>query len=146
MAQRGKQTDGERGSALLEFVLVVPVFLYVLYAMVAFGLSLAVKEDVTHAAAEGARATLGATGGSSTNLTPWETAATTRIDQVLNWLPNTPTIAYTGVACPSTNDSNGYCLTVKVTYPGSPIGNFSVPGLSLVVPSNINASAEIQVQ
>src|SRR5579862_9288246 len=88
MITRARRSKGEHGAALLEFVLVIPLFLYVLYAMVGFGLSLSLKEDITHASAEGARAAIGAQVSTTytTPLAAQEAAATTRITNILGWL------------------------------------------------------------
>jgi Flp pilus assembly protein TadG len=54
-----KKTGDERGSALLEFAFVIPIFVFVLYALIAFGMQLATTQRVVNAAAEGARAAVG---------------------------------------------------------------------------------------
>src|SRR5438270_9596571 len=57
-----KRLHGENGVELLEFALVIPIFVFVLYGLIAFGLMLSAKQTVTNAAAEGARAAVGASG------------------------------------------------------------------------------------
>src|SRR5437588_6838703 len=57
-----KRLRGENGVEMLEFALVIPIFVFVLYGLIAFGLMLSAKQTVTNAAAEGARAAVGATG------------------------------------------------------------------------------------
>src|SRR5690554_621936 len=46
----------DRGAAMLEFAIVLPILLTLLVGMIFFGLALNTKQDVTRAAAEGARA------------------------------------------------------------------------------------------
>jgi hypothetical protein len=49
----------QRGAALVEMSLVVVLLFVLLYGLVAYGLMLALKQSVTNAAAEGARAAIG---------------------------------------------------------------------------------------
>src|SRR2546425_54564 len=53
----------DRGAVLVEFSLVFILFAFICYALVAFGLALNLKSNLTHAASEGARAAVGAGGG-----------------------------------------------------------------------------------
>jgi len=151
---RGPKERRQRGAALLEFVLVIPLFIYILYSMIAFGLVLTLKEDVTHAASEGARAAIGAPGASPTYTTPWTTAATNRVTSVLSWLgPNaafvTPTatdpVGVTVAAC--IDDPSHECITVSVKYSYSnhPIVP-NLPGLGVVFGQDITSTAVVQVQ
>src|SRR5438132_6257497 len=55
--------DRDRGAVLVEFSLVFILFAFICYALVAFGLALNLKSNLTHAASEGARAAVGAGGG-----------------------------------------------------------------------------------
>src|SRR3954452_22825366 len=55
-----KRLHGEDGVELLEFALVIPIFVFVLYGLIAFGMMLSAKQTVTHSDAEGARAAVGA--------------------------------------------------------------------------------------
>jgi Flp pilus assembly protein TadG len=48
--------DSERGAAAVEFALVVPVLLVLLFGIINFGQYLSVRQTATQAAAEGARA------------------------------------------------------------------------------------------
>ena len=52
--------SGENGVEMLEFALVIPIFIFVLYGLIAFGMMLSAKQTITHSAAEGARAAVGA--------------------------------------------------------------------------------------
>jgi Flp pilus assembly protein TadG len=56
---RGLRRRDQRGAALVEFSLVVALFVFVLYGLIAFGMILATKQRVTNAAAEWARAAVG---------------------------------------------------------------------------------------
>ncbi|MDO8616501.1 MAG: pilus assembly protein [Dehalococcoidia bacterium] len=58
-----KKLGGERGQALTELVLLLPIFLILVFAIVDFGMGFHSYITVTNSAREGAR--LGAVGGSS---------------------------------------------------------------------------------
>ena len=49
----------ESGAALVEFALVVGLFVFILYGLISFGMILATKQRITNAAAEAARAAVG---------------------------------------------------------------------------------------
>ncbi len=52
--------ERERGAVLVEFALVVVLFVALLYGLIAFGMALALKQSMTNAASEGARTAVGA--------------------------------------------------------------------------------------
>ncbi|MEQ6903275.1 TadE/TadG family type IV pilus assembly protein [Nocardioides sp. YIM 152588] len=47
---------GDRGAAAVEFALVLPVLLYLIFGIIDFGVALSFRQSVSQAAAEGARA------------------------------------------------------------------------------------------
>lgn len=54
MHHRGRQ-EADRGASLVEFALIVPVFVMLLFGMITAGLALNEKQQMTHATREGAR-------------------------------------------------------------------------------------------
>ena len=52
---RARQKNGEKGQALVEFTLLVPIFLLLLFAIIDFGMGFYSWITVTNAAREGAR-------------------------------------------------------------------------------------------
>jgi Flp pilus assembly protein TadG len=64
--QQRRRRSGERGQALLEFTLILPVFLFVLFAIVDFGRAYSINVTITNATREGAR--LGITGATSAQI------------------------------------------------------------------------------
>ena len=126
----------QSGAAAVEFALVVGLFVFILYGLIAFGMVLATKQRVTNAAAEGARAAVG-----SANAADAVTAASARV--LAAGLPAgayTPT--YTTAAC---GTSGNECITVRITYnlnthPVIP----PAPGLGLVMPSTMFSDATVQ--
>lgn len=51
----GQRTRRDRGATLVEFALILPVFLMLLFGMITAGLALNEKQQMTHATREGAR-------------------------------------------------------------------------------------------
>jgi Flp pilus assembly protein TadG len=146
MTERARDKKDEHGAALLEFALVIPLFIYVLYSIIAFGAALSLREDVTHAAAEAARATLGVVNCTQTNLTTCQAAASTRATNILGWVGSPSDISVTSAAssCATSNDPAGWCITVTVTYDKSIVP--SEPGLGVFIPTGSSATATVQVQ
>lgn len=64
---RKNRKDGERGQSLVEFTLIVPIFLILVFAIVDFGMGLYSWITVTNAAREGAR--LGTVGADQASIT-----------------------------------------------------------------------------
>ena len=52
---RARRKNGEKGQALVEFTLLVPIFLLLLFAIVDFGMGFYSWITITNAAREGAR-------------------------------------------------------------------------------------------
>ena len=124
----------QSGAAAVEFALVVGLFVFILYGLVAFGMVLATKQRVTNAAAEGARAAVG-----SATAADAVTAATARV--LAAGLPaGAYTPSYTTAPCGSNE-----CITVTITYnldthPVIP----PAPGLGLVMPNQMSSTAVVQ--
>lgn len=126
----------QSGAAAVEFALVVGLFVFILYGLIAFGMVLATKQRVTNAAAEGARAAVGSADGPAA-----VAAATARV--LAAGLPaGAYTPSYTTAACGTTGNE---CITVTITYnlnthPVIP----PAPGLGLVMPSTMSSTAVVQ--
>ena len=63
---RARRKNGEKGQALVEFTLLVPIFLLLLFAIVDFGMGFHAWITVTNSAREGAR--LGAVSAAQTDI------------------------------------------------------------------------------
>lgn len=70
---------GEQGQGLVEFALVLPLFLVLLFALVDFGRGFQTWIEVTNAAREGAR--VGAVGGTTSEIEARARAAAAGLDQ-----------------------------------------------------------------
>jgi Flp pilus assembly protein TadG len=128
---------------MLEFALVIPIFIFVLYGLIAFGLMLSAKQTVTNAASEGARAAVGATGD------PVGTAKA-RVKQAMSTysgydVDDANQFNAVSAACPAPATTH-QCITVKVTYPYSskPLVP-PAPGLGLVTPDKLTSTAVVQL-
>ncbi|HEV2759699.1 MAG TPA: TadE/TadG family type IV pilus assembly protein, partial [Acidimicrobiales bacterium] len=76
----------QKGAAAVEFALVILPLMFVLYGLIAFGMILALKQSVTSAAAEGARAVVGVPDDAATPADERLEKARTTVAARLNWL------------------------------------------------------------
>ncbi len=132
---------------MVEFALVVGIFVFILYGLIAFGMILATKQNVTSAAAEAARAAVGATDGS--------TAVSTAQARVVKALgasngrytvgpdPTGPRVGNCDLSLPA--NTGAQCITVEITYDldGHPVVP-PAPGLGLVTPESLTSMAVVQ--
>ena len=129
---------------MLEFALVIPIFIFVLYGLIAFGMMLSAKQTVTNAAAEGARAAVGATAGNQVQ------AAHDRVAQAMKDSLGQYNVDDPGSFSATVGGCQGapahQCITVTVTYPYSskPLVP-PAPGLGLVTPDKLSSTAVVQV-
>ena len=148
---RAARWHDQRGAALVEFSLVIVLFLVLLYGLVAFGLMLALKQSVTNSANEGARAAIGGD----------LAASYASAEDGLTWLGTkccqSTTGAYTGEVSGAPLDikptegfcagtSGPRCVTVDITYDyaGTPLLP-PLPGLGVVFPNTIASTGVIQL-
>lgn len=128
---------------MVEFALVVGIFVSVIYGLIYFGMAVATKQRVTNAAAEAARSAVGA--GSDQAAKDTAVARVTSALGVANGRytigpdPTGPRIA----AC--TTASAAKCITVTVTYDwkNHPVVP-AAPGLGLVPMNKFESSAIVQ--
>jgi len=132
----------ESGAALVEFALVVGLFVFVLYGLVWFGMMLALKQGVTNAAAEGARSAVGLSGADARD------KAVSTVQDRLSWLGSNYSAGDVTVALPAPCplDTGHQCITVKIVYPWDdrPIIP-AAPGLGLVPVEQITSEATVQI-
>jgi len=125
---------------LLEFALVAPIFFFILYALVVFGMALALKQSVTNAAAEGARSAIGSSDPVAT--------ATATVTQRLSWLSSSQkaslTITPTVSQCVGITGSS--CITVQVSYPydDNPLVP-SAPIIKQIQPKVVGSTATVRL-
>ncbi len=132
----------ESGAALVEFALVFGLFVFILYGLIAFGMMLALKQSVTNASAEGARAAVGITDEAAAITKAKDTVAD-RLDWLGGKYQSSDTTASVGFCSGSTGPK---CITVKINYPYSsrPLVP-PAPGLGLITPDSFGSTAVVQI-
>jgi Flp pilus assembly protein TadG len=129
---------------MVEFALVVGVFVMVLYGLIYFGMALATKQRVTNAAAEGARAAVGQTTATAASV------ATTRVNSLLGGTAKgytigpDPTGPHVGPCDPAV-PAGAQCVTVTITWdwahrPAVP----AAPGLRIFPINTLGSTAVVQ--
>ncbi|HEX9290756.1 MAG TPA: TadE family protein [Anaeromyxobacteraceae bacterium] len=135
---RSKRHGGrgrERGAAVVEFALVLPLLLMLVLGAIDWGWYFYLREVVTNAAREGARAGSVSALGSSAAAAA-ETAATT-------YLTNLGLGAGTATATtPVVSGTN--TVRVVVTYTAGSLSGFTLPGFQSLVPANITATVQMR--
>jgi Flp pilus assembly protein TadG len=115
----------------------MPVFVFILYALIAFGMALSTKHNITSAASEGARAAVGAASYDSA-----KTKASDRIHTQLGTENGRYTISFPANA---TTCGTHSCIEVTITwdYAGHPVIP-SAPGLGVVMPNSLTSKAVVE--
>ena len=128
---------------MVEFALVVGIFVTVIYGLVYFGMAIATKQRVTSAASEAARSAVGAADDAAA-----KAAAVSRVTTALGAAngrytigpdPTGPRVAL------CTGSGSAKCITVTVTYDwkNHPVVP-AAPGLGLVPINRFESSAIVQ--
>jgi Flp pilus assembly protein TadG len=123
-----RRSDRGRGQSLVEFALVVPLFLLLVAGMIDFGLGLNASITVTNAAREGAR--LGVVTKLTTLESDFTTAVTTRVQSMLTGLASGATIT---VTCLRPAASSPATCVFDTSPSGSPLPATATSGDSVVV-------------
>jgi Flp pilus assembly protein TadG len=138
---------------MLEFALVIPIFIFVLYGLIAFGVMLSAKQSLVNGSTEGARAAIGATAGAGQQLSDAQVAAAKAAvqrslkDSVKQYDANDSSEFDAKVnPCDQAAPTGPKCIFVNLTYPYSskPLVP-QAPGLGLVTPDKLTAHAVVQV-
>lgn len=133
-----RRTRGDRGQSLVEFALVVPVFLVLLFALVDFGRGFQAWIEVTNAAREGAR--VGSLHGTAGDIETRARAAATSLT------PGDLSIASSGVG-----GSSGTSVVVTANYSFSLISPLApmigiVSGGTIGDSFTISSSADMRIE
>jgi len=107
------KNKNDKGTAAVEFALILPILLFVLFAIIEFSIALYDKAVITNASREGARM------GILSALAPRPSAAdisatvnTYAATNLISFAPATPNTTVTGAPCGATGDY----ITVSVAY------------------------------
>lgn len=149
------RSHDDRGAAAVEFALVVPIFLALLFGIISYGMMLTVRQGISQATAEGARVYSVAPAG-----TPSATVQTNALNAVNDAISgygvecNGTTLMKNGSAVgtctiPATTTScsggSGKCATVKIVYNyrANPLVP-AFPGLGVTLPETIQFQSTVQ--
>jgi Flp pilus assembly protein TadG len=133
-----RRLRGDRGTAALEFAIVLPVFLALVFGGITFGLAMSAKSVYSEAAADGARAAIGQTGS---NVTATANAEAQNIVSQAGGIYNHSGTKVTSsllTPCPNVGGSS-VCVSVSVSGP-PPIN------LGMGLPSSVSATYTVEVQ
>ncbi|UDY22641.1 TadE/TadG family type IV pilus assembly protein [Nocardioides sp. Kera G14] len=149
-----------RGAAAVEFALVVPILCVLLFGIIAFGVMLSFRQNLSQAAAEGSRATIGAwsattcpsigtTGclvSTSARAAIKSSLASQGIDCDSGYLTCTVALIDSKTTTAPGCALGHICASVTVSYPYDAhpkVPNF--PGLGLVMPSTLSFTSVVQL-
>lgn len=149
--KRMRVAGKDRGAAVLEFALVAVLLMMFIYGIAAYGILLATKNNITHAAAEGARSALSVSDLPAATLdarriTQAQNTVATRLNYLGSRYQAGDTSATIGLCNPADAADTTRCITVTITYPWSsrPIIP-SAPGLGIIMPNNLRATAVVRL-
>ena len=129
----------ERGAAAVEFALVLPLLMVIVFGIVNYGDMLSVRQSVSQAAAEGARAAAVRTGTDAQKVTAAEEAVADALDvHGEECLAGADGCRVTIGACETGGDQ---CVTVRVVIAYDPL----IPGFGLVLPETLRYTAVARV-
>ncbi|HEY1830135.1 MAG TPA: TadE/TadG family type IV pilus assembly protein [Acidimicrobiales bacterium] len=172
LAKRLRGRHDEDGAEMIEFAIVVVLLITLVYGMVAIGLSLAARESINQAAADGARAGIVLPMATTSQTDTAETSADNQAIGELGWLGIGSSCSSSNIvckndassvtSCPSTHSSSSgemcvsattalctgstqTCLSVAVNYyyTSAPIFPLA-PGLNLITPSDISSTSTME--
>ena len=144
----GRFRRDESGAALVEFALVFGLFVFILYALIAYGMMFATKQSITNAAAEGARSVVGVVDDPATPADERVAKAQATVAQRLDWLGNKYVAGSDLVTSLETcaGSTTAQCVRVRITYPYKDRPLIPpAPGLGLVTPNSFKSEAVVQV-
>ncbi len=129
----------ERGAAAVEFALVLPLLLLLLFGIIAYGYMLSFRGSMSQAAAEGARAA-----AVSVDASKRESNARAAVEEALQAYGvscSDPGMACAFDAAPAGCASGTSCFQVRLTYDYDDEPLIPLPFVDLVMPDEIGYSA-----
>jgi hypothetical protein len=146
--QRMRRAEHEEGVVLIEFAFVFALFVFILYSLIAFGTALALKQSVTHAAAEGARAAVGVVDDPATANDERVDKSLAQVRDSLDWIGDkySDSDVHAVVDRCDHSASGPECMFVTIAYPykDKPIVP-SAPGLGVVMPDTMTSNAVVKI-
>lgn len=147
--QRMRRAENEEGVVLIEFAFVFALFVFILYSLIAFGSALGLKQSLTHAATEGARAAVGVADDPSTTNDERVDKVVAQVQDSLDWIGSRYSdddVEAVPGDCTDGVPSSGTCMFVTITYPyeDKPIVP-SAPGLGVLLPETMKTEAVVKI-
>lgn len=139
----------ERGAAFVEFVLVVPFFMALLFGLISYGVMLSFRQTMSQAAVEGARTA--AVAPSNLTFAQRRDRGIAAINEAfVGGIGGPLTCGTGGLTCdvpavPVTCGDANHCISVKLTYAYRDNPRVVVPGLSLTLPATLTYTASARI-
>jgi len=127
----------DRGAAAVEFALILPVLMLIVFGIINYGDMLSVRQSVSQAAAEGARAAAVAPGDKAAK----KVAADRAVAAALSAQGQSCAAACTTTIDKCVGDEANDCATVKVVISYSGV----IPGFGLALPDRLSYTAVARV-
>ena len=141
----------ENGAVLVEFVLVLPVLLFVIFAMVAYGAMFSFRQTLSQAATEGARAA--AVAPANLSFTDRRTRAITAINEAFDGEAGAAVACGSGgltcniPAVPTSCASAADCISVTLVYAYASHPRVAVPQIhDFVLPDSLTYTASARIR
>lgn len=155
---RARVSREERGAAAVEFALVAPLLVFLLFAIIAYGYMLSFRQSLSQAAAEGARAAAVAPTALTADqkksrarsaindaLTSYGVTCTST-GQLMRGTSPAGTCVITMPRSCTTSTIGGLCAQVSLDYTYKDDALLpALPGVGIVLPENLRYSTESQV-
>ncbi|MCR1782486.1 pilus assembly protein [Nocardioides carbamazepini] len=129
----------ERGAAAVEFALILPVLMLIVVGIINYGDMLSVRQSVSQAASEGARAAAVTPGADGAKIDAAKVAARAAVSaQGQNCAdPGCPAVSI--AACAGESTKQCATVTVEIAYKGL------IPGFGLILPDKLKYTAVARV-
>lgn len=132
-----------RGAAAVEFALILPVLMILVFGIINYGDMLSVRQSVSQAASEGARAAAVDPGNEAAKIDSAKKAVESALDaqdqECTGWGSGSGQCNVTIAAC--AGEPTKQCATVKVDIQYDAI----IPGFGIVLPDNLTYTAVARV-
>lgn len=146
-----RRTREESGAAFVEFVLVFPIFLFVITAMVSYGAMFSFRQTLSQAATDGARAA--AIAPAHLTFNQRRDRATAAVNEALAGLPG-PAVSCGsgGLTCtvptvPTSCGNSAECISVALSYAYSTHPRIQLPQLfGFVLPEQLTYTASARIK
>ena len=149
--ERRHRMRGETGSAFVEFVLVLPIFLFVISALVGYGAMFSFRQTLSQAATDGARAA--AIAPANLTFTQRRDRATAAVNEALAGLPGAAVSCGSGgLTCtvptvPTSCGDSAQCISVALDYAYSAHPRIQLPQLfGFVLPAQLTYTASARIK